>query len=276
MSKPVEYIRPAIFAGGFYPLEPRKLNEQLQEMFSGVKETKQCRIVISPHAGYIYSGRTAARAIASLKQSKTYIIIGPNHTGLGAPFSTMPGCGYWETPLGRVKTNDILTEKIIGGCKTLQKNHSAHTREHSIEVQLPVLQYATENIFDFVPITIMGDHSKTFASKCDNLGKYIADVMKKEDVSLVLSSDFSHYISLAEATKKDNEAIKKIEDLDLYGFFETLQRIDASICGYGPIAVGISVAKQLNLKPKIIHRSNSGEVTGDKNDVVSYIAIGFE
>ena len=275
MSKPVEYIRPAIFAGGFYPLDPRELNEQLQEMFSGVKETKECRIVISPHAGYVYSGRTAAHAIASLKEAKSYIIIGPNHTGLGTPFSVMPGCGYWETPLGRVKINDKLAEKLCE-CKTLHKDHSAHMREHSIEVQLPILQYATENSFDFVPITIMGDHSKAFASDCDKLGKAIADVMKREDISLVLSSDFSHYISLAEATKKDNEAIKKIENLDLYGFFETLQRIDASICGYGPIAVGISVAKQLNLKPKIIHRSNSGEVTGDKNEVVSYIAIGFE
>lgn len=270
-----KYIRPAIYAGSFYSLNASELEHQLNDFFNDAKDLENsCDIVVSPHAGYVYSGKTAAHAIASLKPAKTYIILGPNHTGLGHNFAIMPSGGFWETPLGRVEINHSLVEKLLSSCDILKEDHTAHMREHSIEVQLPFLQYLNKN-FTFVPISIMGNYSKDFASKCEELGKTIAKFMK-DDVSIIASSDFSHYVSKSEAEEKDNKAIESIEDLNIYGFFETLRETNATICGYGPIAVAIAVAKELNLKPKIIHRSNSGEVTKDFNEIVSYIAIGFE
>ncbi|MBU0898964.1 MAG: AmmeMemoRadiSam system protein B [Nanoarchaeota archaeon] len=271
-----KYVRPAIYAGNFYSLNSSELEHQLNDFFSQTKGIeKECRIIVSPHAGYVYSGRTAAYAVSSLKPAKSYIILGPNHTGLGETFAIMPSGGVWDTPLGRVETNKKLAEKLLSSCGLLKEDHEAHMREHSIEVQLPFLQFLNKE-FTFVPISIMSECTKEFAARCEELGKTIAKIMKEEDLSLIISSDFSHYLSEKEAEEKDNKAIERIEDLDLYGFFETLQETDASICGYGPIGVAIVVAKELGLHAEIIHRSNSGQVTKDFNKIVSYIAIGFE
>lgn len=267
-------IRYPAVAGTFYPDDPESLYEQVEDLFSITKKGNYF-CVVSPHAGYDYSGKTAAYAINSLKTGKRFIILGPNHTGMGAEFSIMSN-GKWRTPLGYVDIDQKLARELMH-CECLEEDTFAHNREHSIEVQLPFLQYRFDR-FKFVPIAIMGmGYSDEFLDKCESLGKQIAMIMKAdENVRVIASSDFSHYLPADVAKKKDEKAIYRIEKLNPDKFFETLREIDASVCGYAPIAILLTVAKKLRLKPTVINHTTSGDKTGDTRSVVSYYAIGFK
>ncbi|MCD6591287.1 MAG: AmmeMemoRadiSam system protein B [Candidatus Aenigmarchaeota archaeon] len=268
-------IRKPVVAGMFYPVEKDILNQMVGQLFSNIKTKAEYDIVISPHAGYLYSGQTAAFATGSLAKKKTFVILGPNHTGLGAEFSLMLS-GVWQTPLGYVEVDDSVS-KHISESGLVEDNSLAHLQEHSIEVQLPFLQYRFGNNFKFVPICVMNtDFSNDFMEKCIALGKAVASVVKRKNAGLIVSSDFSHYLPSDVANKKDSEAVEMIMRLDISGFFNVLAKTSASICGFGPIAIGMQVAKDLGLKKvEIIHHSDSGDVTGDYSSVVSYYAIGF-
>jgi len=265
-------IRRPVVAGMFYPLNKDNLNEQLSKLFEGVGKGNLIGVV-SPHAGYEYSGRTAAHAINSLRPAKSFVILGPNHNLMGSKFSIM-GSGEWETPLGNVRVDSELA-KEIKKCGVIQEDDFAHVQEHSVEVQLPFLQYRFRD-FRFVPVSISNvDYSEDFLKKCETLGKHLARTIKNKPIDIIASSDFSHYLPKEVAKEKDTKAIERIQKLDPKGFFQTLEEIDASVCGYGPVAVLLYVAKELGLKAKLINRTDSGESTGDSSSVVSYYAIGF-
>lgn len=264
---------PAV-AGMFYFGDSGNLKKQLDKLFSDSKPGNYT-CVVSPHAGYEYSGRTAALAIGSLKPGKKFIILGPNHTGMGSEFSVMSR-GKWITPLGDCSIDSSLANELKS-CKILEEDTFAHEREHSIEVQLPFLQHKFPR-FQFVPITIMGmGYSDEFLKRCEVLGKAIAKAMKADpDIRMIASSDFSHYLPAESAKEKDEKATERIKKLDPGGFFETLRETDASVCGYAPIAVLLFTARELGLKKvNIIDYTTSGEKTGDMRSVVSYSAIGF-
>jgi AmmeMemoRadiSam system protein B len=267
-------IRRPIVSGLFYPFGKENLKKSLNKLFDGV-EKNSFLCVISPHAGYQYSGKTAAFAINSLKSAKTFIILGPNHNVLGKPFAIMSN-GQWETPLGLIDIDKELAKKICE-CEVVEEDHLAHIQEHSIEVQIPFLQHLFTD-FKFVPISITNlSYSQSFLKQCEKLGKHIAKIIKGKEVRIIASSDFSHYLPANVAKEKDEKAIEKIKALDPSGFFKTLEKIDASVCGYGPIAVLLYVAKALGLeKVEVINHTNSGDVTGDYSSVVSYYAIGFK
>jgi len=264
---------PAV-AGTFYPFNREPLQNQLEKLFSSVKKTRSdCWGVISPHAGYEYSGLTAAYAISSLKPVHRFIILGPNHYLWGAEFSIMSQ-GVWATPLGECRIDAALAKKLLT-CPVLEENELAHEREHSIEVQLPFLQHRFKEL-QIVPVSIMcTDLSPDFRSKCETLGIAIAKAIKGKPVCIIASSDFSHYLSLGEAKRQDAQAINQIKKLDLPGFFKTLNKIGASICGPGPIAVLMAAGKELGLKVRTIHSSSSADATRDESSVVTYHAIGF-
>lgn len=267
-------IRDPVVAGTFYPLDPVHLRGQLNSLFSGIKTGQKCLGAVSPHAGYEYSGRTAAFAISSLRPAKTFIVLGPNHHGSGSRFS-ITGSGTWRTPLGKVAVNpDISRELMKSG--TLQEDSTAHLQEHSIEVQLPLLQHRFKD-FDFVPVCIRNtDYSDEFLGECKALGAAIAGTIKGKEAGVIASSDFSHYLPAGVAEEKDSRALKKILALDTKGFFRVLEENQASVCGYGPIAVLMETARKLGLKAGMINKSNSGDSTGDYNSVVAYYAVGFE
>ncbi len=269
----MEEIRYPAVAGPFYDEDKNELSSTVSDL---LKETKSGNNigVISPHAGYIYSGRTAAAAINSLKGAKTFIILGPNHTGIGAQFSVM--CkGKWKTPLGIVNINSEIASDLEN-TGLVDDDEMAHLNEHSIEVQLPFLQKKFSN-FKIVPISIMNlNYSVEFLEKCIYAGKEIAKISKKHDINIIASSDFSHYISLTEAKPKDDKAVENIITLDVMNFFAVLETMDASICGYGPITVLMSAAKEMGLKKvEVIHESSSGDFLKIYKTVVTYKAIGF-
>ena len=269
-------VRNPVVAGMFYPDDPENLKKQLHSLFSQVKIRKTYQGVISPHAGYVYSGLTAAYAIKSLKRSKRFIILGPNHTGFGSKFAVDPNT-QWETPLGRCSIDTKLKTEIMR-CELVDEDELSHHAEHSIEVQLPFLQYRFKR-FTFLPLCVMAEgYSERFLSECDALAEVIAHILNKyTDTSIVASSDFSHYLPDEIARKKDDLAMQRIVRLDVEGFFQTLKRINASICGYAPITILMFVAKKLGMKKaELIHYSTSGEVTKDFDSVVSYAAVGFK
>ena len=267
-------VRNAIVSGMFYPSDKGKLSSQLSSLFSQANVSEKYRIVVSPHAGYVYSGLGAACAIGSLKPADTFIILGPNHTGMGQEFSIMSQ-GIWKTPLGDAAI-DMLTATALKKSEIPEEDDWAHSSEHSIEVQLPFLQHRFGK-FSFVPVCIMGEgYSQDFLSKCERLGQVIGLLMKEKEICVVASSDFSHYIPAGSAKKFDMQAIEKITNLDTKGFFQTLQKNRATVCGYGPIAVAMAAARTLGLKSgELIKYMNSGDVTKDYSSVVAYAAIGF-
>ncbi len=272
--------RRPVVAGMFYPAAGEALRQALSGLFAAAEaanrkpRTSPFRIVVSPHAGYEYSGRTAAFAISSLKPAKAFIVLGPNHNVLGPEFSIMTS-GEWATPLGKAKINAQLARELAE-CDALEEDELAHAHEHSVEVQLPFLQHRFKD-FGFVPISITNTgYSDDFLGKCVSLGRRIAAVMRRKPVGLIASSDFSHYVPANIADGKDSEAMDKILKLDARGFFRTLERTEGSVCGYGPVAAAMAAAKAMGMKgAKVISHSTSGDATGDYSSVVSYYAIGF-
>jgi len=265
-------IRRPVVAGMFYPSSEHNLRKQLSGLFEGVGEGDFIGVV-SPHAGYEYSGRTAAFAINSLKPFEKFVILGPNHNLIGSDFSIMAS-GGWETPLGKVNLDSNLAKDILK-CEVLQEDEFAHSHEHSIEVQLPFMQYRFRN-FEFVPISVSNlGYSEDFLRKCEILGKHMARTIKGK-AGVIASSDFSHYLPRDVAKERDEKAIEKIKKLDPKGFLKTLESTDASVCGYGPVTILMYIAKELGLKAKVINHTDSGDTTGDSSSVVSYYAIGFK
>lgn len=263
--------RPPAVAGMFYSIEPAILDKHIKEFMLSAKTKPSCIGVISPHAGYAYSGRTAAFAISSLKPAKSFIVLGPNHTGLGAEFSVMSS-GIWSTPLGNTGIDEKLASKLLSESDFLAEDARAHAAEHSIEVQLPFLQERF-NDFRFVPICIMNTgYSDEFMEKCIVIGESVAEIARSlGGIGIVASSDFSHYVPPETIEKREKHVVNAILELDVPKFFDALAGSDASVCGYGPIAVLMSAAKELGLRARDIHNSNSGG-----GSAVSYRAIGFE
>ena len=262
---------PAV-AGYFYPSNRKELEKMLTTFFEKarkeVKERENAIGIIVPHAGYIYSGLTAAYAYASLPKNpkKTIVIIGPNHTGYGSEVSVYPG-GKWKTPLGEVEVNEEFVDEIIKNCKLAEKDEAAHIYEHSIEVQLPFLQFLCGNNFKIVPICLMNQSLEVAECLANALMK------TKKEFLLVASSDLNHYENYEVTQKKDIELIKTIISLDLKKFYQTLERLNVSACGYGVIATLMSLTKKMNGKIELIKHSTSAEVSKDYLNVVGYGAL---
>lgn len=263
-------MREPCVAGAFYPSS----NEEIREMLSGFKNKakpaaakKKSVAVVSPHAGWVYSGLTAMHALLALEPAKTFVVLSPNHSGHGARVAASDD--DWRTPLGEVKTDKALVEKLVKD-GAVEVDWEAHAREHSVEVQLSFLQYLFKD-FKLVAITVMDQSLET----SQRLGKALAESAGR-DVSVVASSDFTHYEPAEAAKKKDLKAIRKLEGMDLAGFYEVLRSERVSACGYGPIAAAAAFAKARGCKRgELLHFSNSGEASGDFAAVVDYAGLAF-
>ncbi len=274
-------IREARFAGSFYPSDPDELIKLIKELINhkfGPKFIKEEEFygAIVPHAGYVYSGTTAAWVYSRIKKAN-YVIIGPNHYGLGSPFAILKE-GLWKTPLGEILIDTKFASCLLK-CRWIELDAIPHESEHSIEVQLPFLQFRFGNDFRFVPISVLHPFpSEEFFNQCIEVGKFIADCIKKasERWILLASSDFSHYIPHKKAKEADTKLIKFIEKMDERKFYENLVKLNASVCGFGPILIAISCCKELGAKKgKLLCYKTSGDITGDKSSVVGYASIIF-
>ncbi|MGP8321356.1 MAG: MEMO1 family protein [Methanosarcinaceae archaeon] len=262
-------MRQPTVAGQFYPLNPKTLRKEVSKCFSGIS-TSQRNVIgaVVPHAGYIYSGFVAAHVYAVLPKAETYIILGPNHTGIGSLVSVSQDT--WSTPLGEVETDIELAGYLAG--TIVDFDELAHKYEHSIEVQLPFLQYRFENGFKILPIC-MGLQDEEIAVEVGNeIARAVVECGKK--VVIIASSDFTHNQPDGIARDVDNYLIEAILEMDIPEFYRRRAEKNISACGYGPIAAMLTATSTLGANKKsLLKYATSGDVTGDISDVVGYAAI---
>ncbi len=273
-------------AGAFYPDTEGALRTQIQKSFlhklgPGSIPTvpgtpnKNLLGLIVPHAGYTYSGPVAAHSYYQLATAGTagsVIILGPNHTGLGSGVSAMTE-GEWSTPLGDVPIDEALAKEIVHESDIIDVDDDAHRDEHSIEVQLPFLQYIYPRRFKFVPICMMLQDLQTSI----DVGTAVMKAAQRHGATIIASSDWTHYEPQNIAAPKDKLAIQAALEMDEKKFQQTVEEKAVTACGYGPVTAMIHAVKLLGAgKTKLLSYQTSGDVTGDMSAVVGYAAAKFE
>ncbi len=276
-------VRRPCQAGAFYPGEPSSLKAEIERCFlhkygpGKIPKVSSGALrsligIVSPHAGYMYSGSIAAHSYYALAVEGTpecAVILGPNHTGLGSGISIMED-GRWATPLGELPIDSEVAEEICKNFKMVDVDEKAHLFEHSIEVQLPFLQYLYGERLLFVPICMMMQDLET--SK--ELGEAIAKSIANKNAVVIASSDMTHYEEGRMAEEKDREAINAMAELDEAKLFGTIESKMISMCGYGPVISAIACAKKLGAtKAKLLSYKTSGDITGDHSSVVGYASL---
>ena len=269
--------KPAV-AGSFYPGSFTGLQRQIEDCFKhplgpgalpgeGKSAERHILGLVSPHAGYIYSGPVAANGfsrMAAEKKPGTVVIVGPNHRGLGAMVAVGRE-GPWQTPLGSVEVDVAVGEAIVSAGHWAKWDDLAHSMEHSLEVQVPFLQYIYGPEFKIVPIAMLRQELEIG----EDLGRAIAAALKGKDGLIIASSDFSHYESQSSAGRKDRMALDAILSLDPARLEETVNSHNISMCGPGPVMAMITACKELGAKKaSLLRYATSGDITGDYSQVV--------
>ena len=263
-------IRNPVVAGQFYPASASQLRAMIEKLVNKKAAKEEVIGLVSPHAGYIYSGPVTGAVMSRVKFKDTFIIIGPNHTGMGKPFSIMTE-GAWKTPLGEVEIDSELGKQILATSSYLEEDSLAHQNEHSIEVQLPFLQYFKSDV-KFVPI--MFAYSTGAAYK--EIGREIARATRElnREVVIIASSDMTHYESRESARRKDTQAIEAILDLNEDELLKRVDELKITMCGYAPAVALISAAKELGATgAELVKYQTSGDTTGDFSSVVGYAGV---
>jgi AmmeMemoRadiSam system protein B len=271
-------IRTPAVAGMFYPKEKSELQESIQgcilHKYGVGKKSEASKIygAICPHAGYMYSGPVATHSFEAIASQdfELAIILGPNHWGVGCGVATMKDC-TWQTPLGNVEVDSEAAKEINEISKLIEIDFFSHTRDHSIEVQVPMLQFY-KKAFKILPI-ILNDQDYEFALE---IGTSIAKLAKKKKLIIIGSSDFTHYEENEFAHSQDKALIEPILDLDVEKFYKILNDRRVTACGYGAIASTMIACKKLGAKKgKLLQYATSGDIAGDKSSVVGYASIVF-
>jgi AmmeMemoRadiSam system protein B len=266
-------VRQPAVAGRFYPGDPESLRRDIQKYIAITGNKIHAVGCVAPHAGYMYSGHVAGAVYARIELPKRFVILCPNHTGVGEPLSIMSE-GSWRTPLGNVAIDTVLAKDLMSRFPLLSEDELAHRAEHALEVQLPFLQEMVGE-FTFAPITVGTGRFDSLSA----LGMVIAAALQNEAerVLIVASSDMNHYEPDAATRVKDQKAIDKMLELDAKGLFETVLNEEISMCGFGPAVAMITAAKRLGAKSaQLIKYATSGDISGDRDEVVGYagIAVG--
>jgi AmmeMemoRadiSam system protein B len=263
-------VRQPAVAGQFYTGDEKTLRAELDKYVVSAEIKEKALGIIAPHAGYIYSGSVAGRVYGQVAVPADVIILGPNHHGIGALAAIYPE-GEWLTPLGAVRINDRLAGLIRKHAPIVREDTTAHHYEHSLEVQLPFLQFARPDV-TIVPICL---GFSDFAS-CAALGNGIAGAIEefRSEVLIVASSDMTHYEPAADARVKDEQALREILDLNPEGLFKVCREMGITMCGVIPATVMLLAALQLGARQsKLVSYATSGDVTGDNKQVVAYAAL---
>ncbi|MBM4433038.1 MAG: MEMO1 family protein [Chloroflexi bacterium] len=263
-------IRNPVVAGQFYPESSERLKAMIEMMVDERAHKEEVIGAVSPHAGYVYSGPVAGAVISKIRFKDTFIIMGPNHTGRGKPLSIMTE-GKWETPLGEVEIDAELAKQILSLSSYLKEDHLAHQYEHSIEVQLPFLQYFKKDI-KLVPIVMGFATGDVYKEVGRGIARAIRDLNR--EAVIIASSDMTHYEPQESAERKDKQAIKAILDLNENELMKRINELDISMCGYAPTVSLISAAKELGATAaELVKYQTSGDTTGDYSSVVGYAGI---
>ncbi|MBS7645622.1 MAG: AmmeMemoRadiSam system protein B [Candidatus Bathyarchaeia archaeon] len=278
-------VRRPCQAGVFYPRSREELAAEIERCFTHslgpgklpktvVQGPRRIVGVLSPHAGYMYSGPVAAfsyKALAEDGEPETAVILGPNHTGMGSGVSIMNE-GEWETPMGRVRVDSETADAIVKASRIIDVDDEAHILEHSIEVQLPFLQYLYDGRVKIVPLCMMMQDMETSME----VGSAIFEASKGRNITVIASSDMTHYEPQRSAERKDRIALDMIESLNVEGLYRAIEGENISMCGYGPVAALMHYARTSGVERASIEAyKTSGDVTGDFGAVVGYASAVF-
>ncbi|MEN8189716.1 MAG: AmmeMemoRadiSam system protein B [Thermodesulfobacteriota bacterium] len=265
----LELRKPAV-AGRFYEGDGAVLADTLSDLQPKEKiQPRKAKAVVSPHAGYIYSGSVAAETLAAVHIPETVIILGPNHHGQGAPLSL--SMTDWEMPMGTVPVNREIGQQLAEQSGAITIDEQAHRFEHSLEVQVPFLQARQKNL-SIVPLVV----SQISYPLCEEVGSAIARTIAAadRDILIVASSDMTHYEPRQAAEKKDHYALKKLSDMDPSILFHSVLDHRISMCGIVPVTIALIAALELGAtKTELIRYTDSGAVTGDTSQVVGYAGV---
>ncbi len=275
-------VRRPARAGSFYEASEKGLRAQIEGCFlhtlgpgkiPRISEGNGRKLIalVCPHAGYMYSGPIAAHSYSRLAQHgevDSVVILGPNHTGIGSAVS-MYDEGVWQTPLGEAQIDSELADEIGKNSEIIDSEEGAHRYEHSIEVQIPFLQYLYGKDLKFVPICMMLQDLSTSIE----VGEAVARAVKGRNVIILASTDMSHYEPQQVTTAKDREAIDTILALDESSLQKVVEKKFITMCGYGPVTAALRSAKLLGAKNAAqLSYGTSGDASGDYAAVVGYLS----
>ncbi len=260
-------IRQPAVANQFYTADPFALRRELSQYIPTTVHAHPAKAAICPHAGYIYSGHVAGAVYSKIKVPEHVVILGPNHTGYGSYAEIMTE-GIWQMPMGEVPIASDLALSILEKSDSLSDGYQAHLYEHSLEVQVPFLQYLQPNL-KIVPICL----GPLELSSCLEIGKAISESITEfqEPVLMVASTDMSHYVPADVAQRLDGLAIKEVLRLDPKGLYETVKQYGISMCGYIPTTITLEACRLLGAQDaELVKYATSGDVNGDYSRVVGY------
>jgi len=276
-------IRFPAHAGSFYPARREEVIRSIEWSFthrlgpgvkpSGLGSERLSYAYVVPHAGYMYSGPIAAHAYLSMSRERrpeTVVLIGPNHTGLGLAVSVFRE-GYWRTPLGDVEVDSEVGRLIVEYTGFAAFDEKAHIYEHSLEVQVPFLQYIYGSGFKIVPITVMAQVPSISRGLAEAFLRVLED--NGVDALMVATSDLNHYEPHDVSVEKDMKLLEEALEPDPEGVFEVVDKLNVSACGPGPLASAVYIARIKGVKPILLAHATSGDVTGEKDWVVGYASI---
>lgn len=274
-------IREPVVAGQFYPDTKEELKQMINDCFEhklgpgtkSVPSEKKIFGIISPHAGYVYSGPTACHSYKSISNlsPELVVIIGPNHFGVGKNAATMTDA-KWLTPLGTVEVDSEAAKLVSEISDVIEIDNYSHSQDHSLEVQVPMLQTIFSNEFKILPIILLSQDLKT----ANDVGNAVSEIVKNKNAIIVASSDFTHYEENSFAHNQDKALIKPILELNVEKFYQVLIEKRVTACGYGAMASTMIACKNLGAtKGELLSYSTSGDVSGEKSSVVGYGSIKF-
>lgn len=277
-------IRKPAVAGLFYESDPNSLRERIEWCFKHdlgpgslpeLGDRHQIKGVVAPHAGYVYSGPVAAHSYYKIVENgfpETFIILCPNHTGMGSGVSIMAE-GEWITPLGSVEIDNEFSRRLVLNSGIIDSDNVAHSQEHSCEVHIPFLQYFKKD-FKIVPISMWMQDMET----AHEIANSIAEISNEleRDVVIIASSDFTHYQPQEVASANDHQVLESISQMDEEQMYARINNLNVSMCGYGPVATAITASKIMGaVKGEILKYATSGDLTGDYSSVVGYGSAVF-
>ncbi len=263
-------IRQPAVAGNFYSRDAAQLKSDIEGFV--IKDCKKKAVlgIVSPHAGYMYSGRVAGHLYSWIKVPDTVVILAPNHTGYGVPYSIWPD-GLWRTPLGDVKVDEEVVNELVHVCNLVEKDQEAHLYEHAAEVQIPFIQYFNPHC----KIVVMVISSRNITD-LKNIGKSLSSVLLKLRPStlVVASSDMTHHESQASANRKDKIAIDEVLALNEDNLYRKVREMNITMCGvYPTIAMLVCSKERGAMMSELVRYETSGDITGDYDQVVGYAGI---
>ncbi|MBU1003286.1 MAG: AmmeMemoRadiSam system protein B [Proteobacteria bacterium] len=264
--------RQPVVAGRFYTADRIELDAEVKGYLAlaNAPQERPTLLAMAPHAGYVFSGAVAGRTLGAANLAPTALLLGPNHTGRGLPLAVWPG-GKWFYPGGGLAVDTGLARELLEGVPALKADHAAHELEHSLEVLVPFLAVLNP-ASRLVPIAV----AERSLDVLREVAEGMATVLRAHPspVSLVVSSDMSHFVSAEHARELDEIALQAALDLDPERLLREVRDRRISMCGVLPMTVGLMVAKTLGAsRAELVQYTNSGEVSGDFNQVVGYAGV---